>query len=287
MGHRAVRNDPTPDGDVQIGVGIVQHRAAVAGDEGIDAKAKDQRQGEAVTAAAKCQGRADSHIAAPRDGIDHFSIRLFVVATKAARNPFLPLPQAASVSREERNPVIASLTTRRAGWAGTAHGMDCMSLQLHLVPLAGFAGLMLIAAVEDLRRLVIPNAVVLALGVLWPLQLAAAPTISLTGSAVAALCAASVFGAGALLFSRGLMGGGDVKLLTAATLWAGPGLTPALLIVTAILGGLLTLALLFPLALRAVFAPAAAADAAKRVPVPYGVAIAAAALVVTIPPNLS
>jgi prepilin peptidase CpaA len=165
--------------------------------------------------------------------------------------------------------------------------MDCMSLQLHLVPLAGFAGLMLIAAVEDLRRLVIPNAVVLALGVLWPLQLAAAPTISLTGSAVAALCAASVFGAGALLFSRGLMGGGDVKLLTAATLWAGPGLTPALLIVTAILGGLLTLALLFPLALRAVFAPAAAADAAKRMPVPYGVAIAGAALVVTIPPNLN
>ncbi len=53
MGHRAVGDDPTPDGDVQIGVGIVQHRAAVAGDERIDAKAKDQRQGEAVTAAAK------------------------------------------------------------------------------------------------------------------------------------------------------------------------------------------------------------------------------------------
>jgi prepilin peptidase CpaA len=89
------------------------------------------------------------------------------------------------------------------------------------------------------------------------------------------------------LFSRGLMGGGDVKLLTAATLWAGPGLTPSLLIVTAVLGGLLTLALLSPLALRAVFAPAAVADAAKRMPVPYGVAIAGAALIVTIPPNLS
>ena len=144
----------------------------------------------------------------------------------------------------------------------------------------------MIAAVEDLRRLVIPNAVVLALCVLWPLQLAAAPNISLTGSAVAALCAASVFAAGALLFWRGLMGGGDVKLLTAATLWAGPGLTPALLIVTAFLGGLLSLALLSPLALRAVFAPAAG-GAAKRIPVPYGVAIAGAALIVTIPPNLS
>ena len=160
-------------------------------------------------------------------------------------------------------------------------------LQLHLVPLAGFAGLMLIAAVEDLRRLVIPNEVVLALCVLWPLQLAAAPTISLVGSAIAAVCAAAVFSAGALLFSRGLIGGGDVKLLTAATLWAGPGLTPALLIVTALLGGLLTLALLSPLALRAVFAPAAAVSAAKRMPVPYGVAIAGAALIVTIPPNLS
>lgn len=146
---------------------------------------------------------------------------------------------------------------------------------------------MLIAAVEDLRRLVIPNTVVLALCVLWPLQLAASPTISVTGSATAALCAASVFGAGALLFWRGLMGGGDVKLLTAATLWAGPGLTPALLVVTAVLGGVLTLVLLSPLALRAVFAPTAAASAAKQMPVPYGVAIAGAALIVTIPPNLS
>jgi prepilin peptidase CpaA len=161
-----------------------------------------------------------------------------------------------------------------------------MSLQLHLVPLAGFAGLMLIAAVEDLRRLMIPNTLVLALCTLWPLQLASAPDISLLGSAGAALCAAAVFAAGALLFSRGLMGGGDVKLLTAATLWAGPDGTPTLLVGTAVLGGLLTLALLFPLACRAVFAPPAAA-AAKRIPVPYGVAIAAAALIVTIPPNLS
>jgi len=162
-----------------------------------------------------------------------------------------------------------------------------MPLHLHVIPLAGFTGLMLIAAVEDLRRLVIPNPVVLGLCVLWPLQLASAPVVSLTGAAIAALCAAAVFAGGALLFWRGLMGGGDVKLLTAATLWAGPASTPTLLIATAVLGGLLTLALLSPLALRAVFAPAATADAAKQMPVPYGVAIAGAALIVTIPPNLS
>ncbi|MBV8508480.1 MAG: prepilin peptidase [Alphaproteobacteria bacterium] len=162
-----------------------------------------------------------------------------------------------------------------------------MSLQLHLVPLAGFAGLMLIAAVEDLRRLVIPNAVVMGLCTLWPLQLASSADTSLSGSAGAALCAAAVFVGGSLLFSRGLMGGGDVKLLTAATLWAGSRQTPMLLIVTAVLGGLLTLALVSPLALRAVFAPAAASGTAKRMPVPYGVAIAGAALIVTIPSNLS
>jgi prepilin peptidase CpaA len=162
-----------------------------------------------------------------------------------------------------------------------------MPLHLHLVPLAGFAGLMLIAAIEDLRRLVIPNPVVLALCVLWPLQLASAPVVSAAAAGGAALCAAAVFAGGALLFSRGLIGGGDVKLLAAAALWAGPSSTPALLIATAVLGGLLTLALLSPLALRAVFAPAAAVDAAKRMPVPYGVAIAGAALIVTIPPNLS
>jgi prepilin peptidase CpaA len=162
-----------------------------------------------------------------------------------------------------------------------------MPFYLHLVPLAGFAGLMLIAAVEDLRRLVIPNSVVLGLGVLWPLQLASGAVVSLPGAAVAILCAAGVFAAGALLFWRGLMGGGDVKLLAVATLWAGPASTPALLITTAVLGGLLTIGLLSPLALRAVFAPAAAADAVKRMPVPYGVAIAGAALIVTIPPNLS
>ena len=145
----------------------------------------------------------------------------------------------------------------------------------------------MVAAVEDLRRLVIPNTLVLALCTLWPLQLASAPDMSLSGSAGAAVCAAAVFAAGAALFWRGLMGGGDVKLLTAATLWAGPGRTPTLLIVTAVLGGLLTLALLSPLALRAVFAPAAAVGAAKRMPVPYGVAIAGAALIVMIPPNLS
>ena len=75
-----------------------------------------------------------------------------------------------------------------------------MPFHLHLVPLTGFARLMLIAAVEDLRRLVIPNPVVLGLGLLWPLQLASEMVVSLPGAAAAVLSAAAVFAGGALLF---------------------------------------------------------------------------------------
>ena len=145
--------------------------------------------------------------------------------------------------------------------------------------------MMTAAAFEDLRKLVIPNAVVVALCALWPLHLATGPGFTLAGSLNAVGCAIAVFFCGALLFSRGVIGGGDVKLLAAATLWAGPAWTPTLLVVTAVLGGLLALVLLFSATVRDAFSWARAV-AVRSVPVPYGVAIAAAAMIVTIPPNL-
>ena len=108
---------------------------------------------------------------------------------------------------------------------------------LHLIPLAGFAWLMATSAIEDFRRLIIPNGLILGLCLLWPLHVATAPMLPLGMAALAALCATAVFTAGALLFSRGLIGGGDVKLLAAATLWAGPAGTLTLLLLTALLGG--------------------------------------------------
>ena len=99
---------------------------------------------------------------------------------------------------------------------------------------------------------------------------------------------------GAWLFSRGLIGGGDVKLLAAATLWAGPAATLPLLVVTALLGGLLCILLVTPAgALIAALRPTLLDSAgdptrgADRVLVPYGVAISAAALIVMIPPNFN
>lgn len=167
-----------------------------------------------------------------------------------------------------------------------------MPPSLDLLPLAGFAGVLATAAFEDCRRLVIPNGLVLVLVLLWPLDLVfgrapiAAPSLS------AALgCALFVFVVGAVLFSRGLIGGGDVKLLAAAVLWAGAGGTLQLLILTGLFGGALSLFLLTPLgmhlsALRGT-ALGAAGSALGTNSVPYGLAIAAAALVVVIPPHFS
>lgn len=166
-----------------------------------------------------------------------------------------------------------------------------MALQLQYAALIGFAALMIIAAVEDLRRLVIPNALPLSVCVLWPLYIA--PTASLLSAAGAVGCAAIIFIAGALCFSRGFLGGGDVKLLTAVTLWAGPGLTPSLLVVTGVLGGALALLLLVPpcahlaTLARVKLGPATDPEPSHRLttPVPYGIAIAAAAMLVIFLPH--
>lgn len=166
-----------------------------------------------------------------------------------------------------------------------------MALQLQFVALAGFAGLMLAAAIEDLRRLIIPNTLVLALCVLWPFYFAAAP--SLYGALAAIGGAIAVFLVGALCFSRGWLGGGDVKLLAVATLWAGPSGTPVLLLLTGILGGVLALFLLMPpgayltTLARAKLGPADAPDGqGLATPVPYGIAIASAAVIVILLPHL-
>jgi len=163
----------------------------------------------------------------------------------------------------------------------------------HSLILGGFAALMTAAAFEDFRRLTIPNRLVVGLCLLWLLRVAVTPASEWLAALEAAGAAAAVFVAGALLFSRGLVGGGDVKLMAAATLWAGAAGVPALLLGTALLGGLLSLVFLTPIGARLamgwaakqnpVTAPSAAAGS---VPVPYGIAIAGAAAIVTIGPPL-
>ena len=209
------------------------------------------------------------------------------VGPRSSRSPASPRKRRENGSKAQA--IIRSLTS-----AHQATPTMTVPVALHLIPLAGFAGLMATSAIEDFRRLIIPNGLVVGLCLLWPLYVATAPMLTLAAAGVAMLCAAAVFVVGALLFSRGLIGGGDVKLLAAASLWAGPAATLPLLVVTALLGGLLCILLVTPAgALIAALRPTLLDSAgdptrgADRVLVPYGVAISAAALVVTIPPNFN
>ena len=165
-----------------------------------------------------------------------------------------------------------------------------MSLHPQAIVVTAFGVVMAAAAVEDFRRLIIPNMLPIMLVALWPVYFAAVAP-SLYGALAAIGCAVAVFIGGAILFSRGYLGGGDVKLLSAATLWAGPGGTPELLLLTGVLGGALALFLLMPLGMQMAAAargmlgqPPVTAERGMATPVPYGVAIAGAALIVTLHP---
>jgi len=143
-----------------------------------------------------------------------------------------------------------------------------------------FFAIVIFAALSDLSRFRIPNAVSLALVLLFPLHVLASPVhVDWVGSlAVAGV----VFLAGFALFASGLVGGGDVKLLAATALWAGQALVLPQLAVMAIAGGVLSVVILLLQFARRFLAgglvgllvPDLNAAAPK---VPYGLAIAAGA----------
>lgn len=153
------------------------------------------------------------------------------------------------------------------------------------LPIAGFIGCVLTAAISDARTLRIPNILCGAIAMLFLAHAAIDLTIGETAGALGLAMLTLV--AGFVAFARGKIGGGDVKLLTVCMAWAGPGHATAFLIVTGLAGGVIALALLSPMLVRSTAGlqrhwpqAATAPTTAARAPMPYGVAIAAGALVV-------
>jgi len=136
--------------------------------------------------------------------------------------------------------------------------------------LAGLGLLLVVAAASDARRFIIPNwlcAAVAALSLpywlgqgapLWP------------GYALQIGLAIVVFAIFAALFALGAMGGGDVKLLAALALWLPAVRFVEMMVIVAVAGGLLTLALLVAHRLR---------KREGRPEIPYGLAIVAGAAI--------
>ncbi len=83
---------------------------------------------------------------------------------------------------------------------------------------------------------------------------------------------------GFILFLGKLIGAGDIKLLAAASLWAGPHLIAVLLIVTALVGGAVSIAMGVITHIRQRKNDNATEVELKKVPIPYGIAIAAGGL---------
>lgn len=157
-----------------------------------------------------------------------------------------------------------------------AHGMISLALMLALT------GCMLWVMVSDARRYIISNALNLTVLALFVLAAVLLPIPVLPALAMAGLML--LLGLG--LFALGIMGGGDIKLLTVLSLWTGWWLpTFQFVFLTAMLGGLLVI-LILPL--RAALPPvwlklfptrSLPRLLVRKEPVPYGLAIAAAFLV--------
>ncbi|HUZ13280.1 MAG TPA: prepilin peptidase [Caulobacteraceae bacterium] len=151
-----------------------------------------------------------------------------------------------------------------------------------LAPAAPFAALVIVAALKDLTTFTIPNWISAALVLAFaPAALVARAPLAEIGLDVA--LAIAVFALAAAMFALGWVGGGDAKLMAAASLWLGlKGLAPFALF-TGLAGGVLALGLL---ALRTAWLrPIAEAGPAwtRRLATPgesapYGVAIALGAL---------
>jgi prepilin peptidase CpaA len=144
-----------------------------------------------------------------------------------------------------------------------------------------FPGLMAFAAMMDFFTMKIPNYISTMLvvsfllispltGMVWEHYLFHLGS----GFAVLAL--------GVVLFAIGIVGGGDAKLMAAATVWLGPENLPQYVLITALIGGVLSVALVM---YRWVALPRwlLVQDWASRLHnrkegIPYGLALAGGAL---------
>lgn len=130
------------------------------------------------------------------------------------------------------------------------------------------------AAVTDLKERRIPNAQPLGIVCLflalagWQLLTGLAPTTALAWPLLSGIL---VFSFCLVLFALGLMGGGDVKLMAAVALIAGPSLSASFVLLVAVMGGFVALGTLVHAMSQSTHEPST--STLRAVKVPYGVAI--------------
>lgn len=144
-----------------------------------------------------------------------------------------------------------------------------LSEYIHYGLLGALAIALLVAAATDIHRRQIDNWLTAAIALTAPLYWWASGLSLWPGVAIQLGVAFAVFALLAGMFALRVMGGGDVKLLAALALWIVPTDFLKIVIVMALAGGVLTLAM---------GAWHVARRQRERMAIPYGVAIAVGGL---------
>jgi len=152
---------------------------------------------------------------------------------------------------------------------------------LILLLLAVLPALTIVAALNDLTTMKIPNWISVALFAgFFPAALAVGLPLPDLGLHLAVFAGALV--AGMAMFALRWIGGGDAKLIAASALWFGPGGIAMFLLAVGLLGGFFCLALIMTRRYAPLFVGASPAWVVRLMEpkgdIPYGVAIAAGAL---------
>jgi prepilin peptidase CpaA len=130
------------------------------------------------------------------------------------------------------------------------------NLLVSQIVVAAFVGLLIAAAISDVRQLIIPNRYCAAIVLLYPIYVLTAPQgVDWSAGAIVGAVALAI---GFLLFAMRLAGGGDVKFFAAVSVWAGTDLLDQYVFATALVGGLIAIVMLIQ---RKLAAPRTAAPA--------------------------
>jgi prepilin peptidase CpaA len=198
-----------------------------------------------------------------------------------------PAASSAGVSFRQTPPPAPALTDPQRERRYHAHqarrSIDGPTMIADALRLMLFPAMMAFAASSDLLTMTISNRVSLILAAGFAVMAAIAGMgwwDVLTHMAAAALVLVVAFG----FFSQGWIGGGDAKLAAATALWLGFDFLLPYLVYASLFGGALTL-LLIQFRLLPLPAPLARQEWLQRLHrkdggVPYGIALAAAALAV-------
>jgi prepilin peptidase CpaA len=135
---------------------------------------------------------------------------------------------------------------------------------------------LIVASISDVKSYRIPNilsVIIFCLFFVW--YYTAERTSSIPTNYLIAF--GLVFGIGFVLFTFRLFGGGDVKLLSAVSLWAGVGYLLDIIVLMALIGGAMAVgALVYVIVQRRIFNNSAVSITKSKLP--YGVAISVAGL---------